>query len=433
MYSIGGFMARFSYWIRFPVAFSCGLAAATIFAQPLSLAEAVDISAQRSRQLTALTATASSARQMAVAAGQRPDPLLRLGINNLPIDGPDRLSVTRDFMTMRSIGVMQEFTRADKLTARTQRFEQEALTSEAGQTAARAALRRDTALAWLDVHYIEQAREVMRRQRDEAQLQIEAALSALRAARGTQTDVFMARTSAAQLDDKLNEADREVTTARIALARWVGDAGQRALGSLPAMDVPLLHEHSNALPARLAEHPQLQLMRQQEAVAQAEVVLAETAQQTDWTAELMLSQRGPAFSNMLSFNVSVPLQMDRAQRQGREVTARQINLERLRDEREEALRSHVTEAQTLLAHWRSNRERLMRYDQELLPLTADRLRAALATYRGGSGTLASVLEARRSEIDIQLDRLRLARDTARLWAQLNYLLPIDGFAKPVVQ
>jgi hypothetical protein len=47
-----------------------------------------------------------------------PDPVLKLGLNNLPIDGPDRYSVTRDFMTMRSVGVMQELTRADKRSAR---------------------------------------------------------------------------------------------------------------------------------------------------------------------------------------------------------------------------------------------------------------------------------------------------------------------------
>jgi hypothetical protein len=51
---------------------------------------------------------------MAAAAGQLPDPVLKLGLNNLPIDGPDRYSVTRDFMTMRSVGVMQELTRAEK-------------------------------------------------------------------------------------------------------------------------------------------------------------------------------------------------------------------------------------------------------------------------------------------------------------------------------
>ena len=38
--------------------------------------------------------------------------------SNLPINGEDRFSLTQDFMTMRSVGVMQEITRSDKLKAR---------------------------------------------------------------------------------------------------------------------------------------------------------------------------------------------------------------------------------------------------------------------------------------------------------------------------
>ena len=95
------------------------LGAAPAFAQPpLSLESAVAEAAVRSRLVSAIESQAQAAREMAAAAGQLPDPLLKLGLNNLPIDGPDRYSVTRDFMTMRSVGVMQEQNRADKPSAR---------------------------------------------------------------------------------------------------------------------------------------------------------------------------------------------------------------------------------------------------------------------------------------------------------------------------
>ena len=104
-----------------------GLGAAPAFAQTsLSLESAVAEAAVRSRLVSAIESQAQAAREMAVAAGQLPDPVLKLGLNNLPIDGPDRYSVTRDFMTMRSVGVMQEFTRDDKRKARAARFEREA-------------------------------------------------------------------------------------------------------------------------------------------------------------------------------------------------------------------------------------------------------------------------------------------------------------------
>ena len=63
---------------------------------------------------------------MAIAAGQLPDMTLKLGINNLPANGPDALNLTSDFMTMQSVGVMRELTRDDKRQARSARWEREA-------------------------------------------------------------------------------------------------------------------------------------------------------------------------------------------------------------------------------------------------------------------------------------------------------------------
>lgn len=55
------------------------------YAEPaLTLERAVELAQQRSRQLTAQDAAASASREMAVAAGQLPDPTLKAGINNLP-------------------------------------------------------------------------------------------------------------------------------------------------------------------------------------------------------------------------------------------------------------------------------------------------------------------------------------------------------------
>ena len=55
----------------------------------------------------------------AVSEFDRPDDIaLKAGVSILPINGEDRFSLTRDFMTMRSVGVMQEFTRGDKRKAR---------------------------------------------------------------------------------------------------------------------------------------------------------------------------------------------------------------------------------------------------------------------------------------------------------------------------
>ena len=75
----------------------------------------------------------------------------------------------------------------------------------------------------------------------------------------------------------------------------------------------------------------------------------------------------------------------------------------------------------MLEEWENGRERLALYADSLLPLARERTGAAVAAYRGGKGTLADVLAARRNELDVRRDALMLERETARLWAQLSFL------------
>lgn len=389
----------------------------------LSLDRALQLAESRSHQLTAQDAAATASREMASAAGQLPDPTLKLGVNNLPINGEDRFSLTQDFMTMRSVGVMQEITRSDKLKARSARFNREAEAAEANRTLALANLRRDTAKAWLERHYQERMLDVLRTQRTEAGLQIEAADAAYRGGRGAQADVFAARSMVAQIDDRIRQTEKQIGTAKIRLARWVGDDAAQALDTSPNLES--VHLDLSSLDSQLAHHPEIALMAKQEQVARADADIAQSNKRADWSVELMYSQRGPAYSNMVSVNVSVPLQWDQKNRQDRDLSAKLAIAEQMRAQREEATREHVADTRIWLQEWQSNRERLAQYDSALIPLAAERTRAAIAAYRGGSGPLTAVLEARRMAIDTHMDRLRLAMETAALWAQLEYLIPAE--------
>ena len=80
------------------------LSPASATTQPLTLHAAVQAALAHSRSLDASTAAAQGARDMAVAAAQRPDPVLRLSLEDLPVDGSDRF---RPSATMRSIALMQ--------------------------------------------------------------------------------------------------------------------------------------------------------------------------------------------------------------------------------------------------------------------------------------------------------------------------------------
>ena len=388
---------------------------------PLTLAEAQRRAVERSTALKAQDAAISASREMAVAAAQLPDPVATLALNNLPVDGPDAWSVTNDFMTMRSVGLMQEFTREEKRKARADRYEREADKSAAERTARLTAIRRDAALAWLDRYYVEAQLAVFAEQSRQSRLEIEAAESAYRAGRGGLADVLAARSALVALDDRSSELGRRQSAARIALARWVGAAADLPLAGKPPIDA--VRVDLKTFDSELEHEPQIAVLSSQQRVADAEVREAQSSKKPDWSVQVMYSLRGPSFSNMISVGVSVPLQWDQKNRQDREVAAKLALLDQARAEREDMLRARGAELRAMLAEWESDRERSKRYERELIPLAAERTQATLAAYRGTKASLTDVLLARRNEIDVRLQALQLEMDTARIWAQLSFAFP----------
>jgi outer membrane protein TolC len=397
------------------------LASVSAQAQSLSLEEAQRRAVDRSRLLAAQEATVRSSREMAVAAGQLPDPVLKAGIDNLPINGEDRFSLTRDFMTMRRIGVMQELTRGQKRGLRAEKFEREADKSAAEKDAALAAVQRDTALAWLDRYYAGAMATVLDEQTRQARAEISAAEAAYRGGRASQSDVLGAHSTLAALEERASEYASRLRVARTNLARWIGEGADAPLAPPPAMDKVRLD--GQALEAHLAMHPEIVVLAKQEEIAATEARIAQAARTPDWTVELAYQQRGPEFSNMISVGVSVPLPWDRGNRQDRDVASKLAMAEQARAQREEMFRAHVGEVRAMLEEWHNRRERLGRFERDLIPLGQERTRAALAGYQGGKASIAELLMARRNESEVRMQAVQLQMDTARVWARLEYLLP----------
>ena len=141
--------------------------------------------------------------------------------------------------------------------------------------------------------------------------------------------------------------------------------------------------------------------------------------------EASYSQRGSAYSNMVSVGVSIPLQLDRANRQDRDVAAKQALLTAAHAKYQDALTAHEAEVRVLQNDWASGKERVAQLIADLLPASSQRTQAALTAYGTGKADLGSALAARRDEIDARLQVLTLEMETARLWAQLNYIVA-DG-------
>lgn len=79
------------------------------WAAPLTLDQAIERAVQRSEASRSAGASVASAAEAVRAAGQLPDPMLGVGLDNLPVSGGDRLSTSRESMTMKRLSFAQEW------------------------------------------------------------------------------------------------------------------------------------------------------------------------------------------------------------------------------------------------------------------------------------------------------------------------------------
>jgi len=267
--------------------------------------------------------------------------------------------------------------------------------------------------------------QVLQDQINEARVLVQTTEAGLRGGRGSAADALGAREALAQLEQGLIGVQAERANARLTLARFTGGPRDQALADPPPFDRTALDITS------VERSPDLAALQAREAVARAEADVARQDLQPDWSVELMFSQRGSQFSNMVSIGVSVPLQWDKPQRQQRDVAARLARVNELEAEREEQTRERVLQVQRWQREWRAGLQRLAHLDAQRQPLAVQRIEVALAAYRGGREGLGAVLQARRDALSLALERLMLERETAGLWAQLEYLFPdTTAGAKP---
>ena len=394
------------------------LSGGTAWSQPLTLAEALRLAGANAPSVSASDAAARGARELAVSAGQLPDPVLRAGIDNLPVDGPDAWSLDRDFMTMRRIGVMQEYVSTAKRAARMERGEREARRFDAEAQMSLAEVRSEVASAWYDRLFALKAEDIQLRLQDEIAMQRRATGAQISSGKASAADVLTIDALLIQAQDRVIAARRQQQVAAARLARWIGGDADRPPAGEPGLptenDVLALREHD------LHNIPHLRVLATQLDVAAAEVEVAEQNRTPNWSWEVSYAQRGPAYSNMISVGVSVPLPIGRADRQDREVAARLAQRDQVRDQIEDARRRHASEFTALRLEWQGLSERQRQLETALLPITRQRVEAVLASYGSGQQNLAAVLEARRAEVDARIQVLDLERESARIWARLRY-------------
>ncbi|WP_229515540.1 TolC family protein [Paraburkholderia terrae] len=384
---------------------------------PVTLDAALQAATDHSAAMGAAQASVRASSEAAVRAGQLPDPTLKAGVDNLPVTGPQKYTIGQDFMTMRRIGIEQEWVSGDKRRLRSELANDLVDRERAGYLGQLANTRQQTAIAWLSAVYAKKGVSLQRQLVDHMTHELDATKASYRGAKATAADVTQAQAMLAQTQDQLFKAQQTLQTALIGLSRWTATPVSDVTGEPPAPQSYV----SSLPPEELREvQPALVAASRDIAVADADTAVANSNRSPNWTWEVAYQQRGGAYSNMVSVGVSIPLPINRKNRQDRDASEKAELATRARLMYEDAQRQVEAEIRTQSATLASGRERITSLSNSLLPAAGQRVQLAAAAYRAGTGSLADTFAARRAQLEAELQVLDLQRDVSQTWAQLEY-------------
>ncbi|MGJ7582800.1 TolC family protein [Variovorax sp. RHLX14] len=393
------------------VAWTALLAPCLATAAPLSLEAALQFAAQRSHTTRAARASALSASEAAQAAGQLPDPMLRVGVDNLPATGPDRFNANRDFMTMKRVGISQEWLSSEKRDAR-QAVADALVSREAVQVQVVAAdTRRQTALAYLDAFYIGEGLKLAKLMEHHAHEELETSRSRLSSATGSSQEVLALTSARGALQDETADLLQQQGSAGVAFQRWVG---------IPPEE--LVPPGAFMLPAEEAyvtTHPAVAAMQSEVEVAKQTASVTASNRTPNWTWEVAYGQR-TGYSDMVSVGVSIPLAIAPGERQDRDTAAKLALVEKAEDDFAEATRAATAEYRSLRGEAQRLTQRIDGYRSAVVAPASQRTAAAMAAYRSNQSGLVVLFEARRAEVETQRKLLALQRELARTQVQLAF-------------
>ena len=386
--------------------------------QTLDFDAALRIAAEQAPSLKARVATAQGASALQTSAAQLPDPKLSVGIDSLPINGPDRGSLVRDNFTQRQIGWSQDVpnrarraARSDAALARTER-EQVLLQMD------KLTVRREAGLAWLQRFFADKRLSLFDELTAQQRVLIDTAPGQLAAGKIAPADVTLLKIEATTLADRRDELQRESHHAHAALRRWLGDSEANALTAEP----PLIKLDRAYLQTNLERNPEIAALRPLRAMAEADLREADAMKSGDWSWSVRYGKRGPAYSDFLSAQLTFDLPLSPGTRQQPLISARQKELERIDNEREDLLRRQKQDLEALLNELDESSSKLDRLNAQTTPLAAERAALTLAAYQSGRDKLGAVLEARKLQLEIGLRALELQGKKLSLQWRLNSII-----------
>ena len=360
--------------------------------------------------------------EMSVAAGQLPDPLLKMGLVSLPTDS---FNLGQEAMTQVQLGLVQKFPRGKSRALRSEQF---GLRSQGlGEMAHDQELRILLAVR-------EQFLEVVKQKRL-ASINAEAITAFSDVAditqdyyatgRVHQQDVLQAAVELARVQDRATRIAQDEEQARARLTRWIGDAAYRNLED----EWPRFNDHSSAdvIKDQLPGHPRIQALQKSVAASETGIELAKQKYKPEFALDVTYGGRagtnpdGSSRTDLLTLMVVMDVPLFHRNRQDRVLAAQVAESSSAMFSRDDLFRRMSSEVNFHVATQQKQQERIDRFENTLLPEAAFSSEASFGAYQSSIEDLTTLLRTRITEFDLQLEHARLQAEVLKTQARLLYL------------
>ncbi|WP_313627177.1 TolC family protein [Kosakonia sp.] len=398
-----------------------GLMCSAAQAESLTLTQTLAAAERYSAELSANRNEAQALDAMADSARQLPDPKLKFGIENVPVQGNNDRRLTREGMTMQRIGIMQQYVSAEKRDRKADTLLAEAQSVSAKSAVVRANLQRDTAQAWLDLALSLQALQTARKLLAETERQQGAQRASVGAGNAAPDSVLAFRVGLSAMRDKLTLAERDVQLAQTRLAQLTGEDVSAVSGELPRYQ--RLPADEKTLEQGIAQHPDIIAAASMANSAKARSAESAIAAIPDVEVEVWYGRRAEGYEDMAGVMFTVDLPLFQSHRQDKDHAADVSRTMQANDQLALAERDHAAQLHSLIAEYNAAQTLWMRQRDEVLPLVRQRATLLAAQYRSGQSDLSGLLEARRNVLDSELAANQAEKEMAQKWAAIRWLIP----------
>jgi outer membrane protein TolC len=407
-----------SLWLSgvlFAVSVSAAHAAEFSLQQTLAAAEhySAELSANRN-QSNALNAMADSAREL-------PDPKLKFGIENVPVQGGNSHRFTREGMTMQRIGIMQDYVSEEKRDRKAETILAQSASSAAKAEVIRVTLQRATAQAWLDLALSQKILATAQKLVAETERQVSVQKATVASGGTPASSVVDLRMALLGMQDKVTLAQRDLVLAQTRLLQLTGEKIDNTSGALPRYQ--RLPADPAVLEENVGQHPEVIEAAREADVAKARSAQSEVAAQPNVGVEVYYAHRADDYDDMAGVMFTVDLPLFKSHRQDKDLAADMSRSMEANDQLALANRERVAQVRTLVAQYQAAQTLWQRQQEEILPLQRQRVSLIEAQYRSGQSTLSDLLNARRTLLDTELTAHSAEKTVAETWAAIRYLTP----------